>query len=293
MTSMFKGSYVALITPMLSNGDIDYSSLLKIVNWHIENGTNGLVPVGTTGESPVLTREEHCRVLKVVAKESKNRIKVIAGCSSNNTAEAMHFHDYAYEIGADAALHVTGYYNRPSQAGLFRHFEVISHRNNLPIVVYNVPARTVVNIDTDTMYRLSKIDTVVGVKDATADLSRPVIERPLLGENFSMLSGEDATAVAYNVSGGNGCISVTANVAPGLCAKMQNACQNGNYLEAIDIQKKLTPLHQALFLEPSPTGIKYACYRVGLCGQTSRLPMIEIQQKTKDKIDIALDNIYG
>ncbi|ASJ74060.1 4-hydroxy-tetrahydrodipicolinate synthase [Granulosicoccus antarcticus] len=288
---MFAGSYVALITPMNANGELDELALRKLVAWHIQNGTDGLVPVGTTGESPVLSAKEHRKIVRLVVKEAAGRIPVVAGCGSNNTSEALKFHDYAHKVGADGALHVTGYYNRPSQEGLFRHFEVLSKSNELPIIVYNIPARAIVDISADTMARLATLPTVVGVKDATTDLARPAVERQLITKPFSWLSGEDGTAVAYNAAGGNGCISVTANVAPALCASMHKACADNDFHTARDIQNSLMPLHQSLFLEPSPAGIKYACSRLGLCTDTVRLPIVTLQDSTKEKIDLALQSL--
>ena len=288
---MFEGSYVALVTPMEVDGSLDELALRRLVHWHIKNGTDGIVAMGTTGESPVLSVEEHCRVLDVVVKEADRKLKVIAGCGSNNTAEAIHFHNYAHSIGADAALHVTGYYNRPSQEGIFRHFEALDAENDLPIIVYNIPPRAVVDITVETMTRLSQLTSIVGVKDATRDLVRPVLEKLSIGENFSLLSGEDGTAVAYNAAGGKGCISVTANIAPALCAEMQHACLQGDFTTATRIQSSLMPLHQALFVEPSPVGVKYACSRLGLCLETTRLPMVPLTQNTRSLIDAALEGL--
>ena len=285
---MFAGSYVALITPMTASGKLDKPALRKLVAWHIQNGTQGLVPAGTTGESPVLSGKEHRKVIRIVVEEANGRIPVIAGCGSNNTSEAVAFHDYAHKVGADGALHVTGYYNRPSQEGIFRHFEVLSRSNTLPIIVYNIPARAIVDISPDTMSRLAALPTVVGVKDATTDLARPAMERVRIQEDFSYLSGEDGTAVAYNAAGGNGCISVTANVAPTLCARLQKACAENDFLGARKIQNRLMPLHEALFIEPSPAGIKYACSRLGLCSEVLRLPMVGLNVSTRLKIDAAL-----
>ncbi len=288
---MFAGSYVALITPMTTSGKLDEFALRRLVAWHIQNGTDGLVPAGTTGESPVLSGKEHRKVIRIVVEEARGKIPVIAGCGSNSTAEALAFHDYAHKIGADGALHVTGYYNRPSQEGIFRHFEVLSHGNALPIIVYNIPARAVVDISPDTMARLAALPTVVGVKDATTDLARPAMERQRIQKDFSHLSGEDGTAVAYNAAGGNGCISVTANIAPTLCASMQKACADNDFLSARKIQDRLMPLHEALFVEPSPAGIKYACSRLGLCSEVLRLPMVGLQDSTRLKIDNALQGL--
>lgn len=286
---MFEGSYVALITPMTCAGELDEKALQNLVHWHIKNGTNGLVPVGTTGESPALSNDEHKRVVEVVIKEAQSQIKVIAGCGSNNTKEAIDFHLSAFEAGADAALHVTGYYNRPSQEGIYQHFAELNSTCELPIIVYNVPSRTIVDISIDTMARIAMLDHVVGVKDATKDLSRPGLERLKIHKPFSYLTGEDATAVAYNASGGMGCISVTANVAPSLCAQMQSAWRSGNYQVAMEIQQSLAPLHDALFREPSPAGAKYACSRLGLCSDSLRLPITELGENTKKEIDQVMD----
>jgi 4-hydroxy-tetrahydrodipicolinate synthase len=288
---MFSGSLVALITPLTPSGSLDLEALKNLVQWHIESGTHGLVPVGTTGEASTLSKDEHRHVLKLIVDEVDNKIPVIAGCGSNNTAEAIELHAYAHSIGASAALHVTGYYNRPSQEGIFRHFEALNSANDLPIVVYNVPARAVVNISATTMGRISELDSVVGVKDATNDLTRPYLERMAINVPFCQLSGEDATTVAYNVSGGVGCISVTANVTPALCAAMQSACLNKDFESAMEIQELLSPLHEALFLEPSPAGVKYACSTLQLCDDHVRLPLVGINPQTKSKIDAALQQI--
>ncbi|MFK8077568.1 MAG: 4-hydroxy-tetrahydrodipicolinate synthase [Granulosicoccus sp.] len=288
---MFEGSYVALITPMMTNGAVDEAALHRLVEWHISEGTSGLVPVGTTGESPVLTHEEHLRVIELVTDQVAGRIPVIAGCGSNNTAEALQLHEHAFQSGANGALHVTGYYNRPSQEGIYRHFEALSEKNDLPIIVYNIPPRAVVDITVETMARISQLPTVVGVKDATTDLARPALEAMHISKPFSFLSGEDATAVAYNAAGGKGCISATANVMPAYCSKMQNACLSGDFPTAMAIQRKLMPLHAALFAEPSPAGIKYACSKIGLCEDHVRLPMVPISETTKNTIDSALSTL--
>lgn len=288
---MFEGSFVALITPMSGNGALDEAALRHLVDWHIDEGTSGLVPVGTTGESPVLSQEEHLRVIEIVVKQAAGRIQVVAGCGSNNTAEALRFHDYAFRTGADGALHVTGYYNRPSQEGIYQHFAALSRSNELPIIVYNIPPRSVVDITVDTMARISKLPTVVGVKDATQDLARPGLESLHIPEPFDFLSGEDATAVAYNAAGGRGCISVTANVVPRYCAEMQRACLLGDFPTAMVMQRKLMPLHVALFTEPSPAGVKYACSRIGLCYEHVRLPIVSVSETTQQSIDSALSTL--
>lgn len=288
---MFSGSFVALITPMTPSGSLDLDALQQLVQWHIESGTHGLVPVGTTGEASTLGKEEHRLVLKLVVDEVAKRIPVIAGCGSNNTAEAIELHNYAHSIGADAVLHVTGYYNRPSQEGIFRHFEALDRSNGLPIIVYNVPARAVVDISATTMGRIAELNSVAGVKDASNDLSRPYLERLAINGPFCQLSGDDGTALAYNVSGGVGCISVTANVMPSLCAAMQSACLNKDFVTAMAIQELLAPLHEALFLEPSPAGVKYACSTLNRCDDHVRLPLVGVSDKTKSKVDAAIQQI--
>lgn len=288
---MFAGSLVALITPMDTNGKLDEAALRALVHWHIDNKTNAIVPVGTTGESSTLTMDEHRRVVELVVEEAQGRIPVLAGCGSNNTAAAISLHEYAYDAGATAALHVTAYYNRPSQEGIYRHFEAISQSNTLPIIVYNIPARALVDISVDTMTRLAELPSVAGVKDSTQNLTRPSLERLRIDKPFSYLSGEDMSAVAYNACGGMGCISVTANVAPALCAAMQRACANGDFVKARQIQDRLMPLHSALFIEPSPAGIKYACSQLKLCGETLRLPMLPLGRQTRLQIDNALSTL--
>lgn len=285
---MFKGSFVALITPFTSSGMVDEKALRQLVQWHIDSGTHGIVPVGTTGEASTLSKAEHRSVLAIVVETVNGRIPVIAGCGSNNSAEALQLHKYAEKIGADAALHVAGYYNRPSQEGIYRHFEHLAHSADLPIFVYNIPARAVVDINPQTMARIATLEQVVGVKDATNQLSRPYLERMAMGEAFCQLSGEDATTVAYNASGGVGCISVTANVAPSLCAAMQQACLVCDFATAMKIQESLAPMHAALFLEPSPSGIKYACSRLELCTDHVRLPMVELSEVAKKAVKDAM-----
>jgi 4-hydroxy-tetrahydrodipicolinate synthase len=293
-TPLLSGCLVALITPMTTTGSIDEEALRQLVQWHLKIGTHGLVPTGTTGESPVLSADEQHRVIEIVCDEVKGAIPVVAGCGSNNTHEALEHHAHAFDAGATAALHVTGYYNRPSQEGIYQHFKALNHLNPLPIIVYNIPARTNVDISVRTMAQLAALEHVTGVKDATKDLARPCLEKVAmepLQKAFSFLSGEDGTAVAYNAAGGNGCISTTGNVAPEICVQIQNACQRGDFPEAIALQQKLTPLHEALFLEPSPAGVKYACSRRGLCTDTVRLPMISPGADTRHAIDAALERI--
>ncbi|RME16756.1 MAG: 4-hydroxy-tetrahydrodipicolinate synthase, partial [Alphaproteobacteria bacterium] len=259
---MFKGSIPALVTPF-RNGELDLDALKRLVDWHVEQGTDGLVPVGTTGESPTLTHEEHETVIEEVVKAAAGRIPVIAGAGSNNTVEARRFMEHAKRVGADAALVVTPYYNKPTQRGLIAHFSALAEVG-LPIIIYNIPGRSAVDMTPETMGELAKLDTIVGVKDATGDLARVAKQRLACGPDFIQLSGEDATAVGFNAMGGRGCISVTANVAPKLCAEMQAATLEGDYARALEISDILMPLHIAIFLEPGVVGVKYAMSRLGL-----------------------------
>lgn len=287
---MIRGSLVALVTPF-RDGGIDENALQQMAGWHVEKGTHGIVPVGTTGESATLTEKEHCRVIELVVQAIDGRIPVVAGAGSNNTQEAIFYNERAHAYGADAALHVAGYYNRPSQEGLFRHFEALNKLSKIPIFVYNIPPRATVDILPDTMSRIAALSNVVGVKDATADLSRPVHERMLIDGEFSFLSGEDATAVAYNAAGGNGCISVTANIAPALCAEMQTACRDGDFKKAASIQDSLMPLHLALFTEPNPAPAKYAASLLGHCDEFCRLPMVPLMDRSRAAIRMAMTDL--
>lgn len=287
---MFHGSIVALITPF-SDGQVDQKALRKLIRFHLDQGTHGIVPVGTTGESPTLSKEEHQKVIELVVHEVGKQVPVIAGAGSNNPDEAIVYSEHAAKIGADALLHVMGYYNRPNQEGIFQHFKRLDAAATLPIIAYNVPARAIVDILPETMARIAELPNVVGVKDATCDLSRPLKEQLLIETGFCFLSGEDPTAVAYNAHGGQGCISVTANVAPALCAELQDICARGDYARALDLQLQLMPLHHALFLEPSPAGVKYACSLMGLSTASCRLPIVELTNETKQVIERALRTI--
>ncbi|MEM7020335.1 MAG: 4-hydroxy-tetrahydrodipicolinate synthase [Pseudomonadota bacterium] len=284
---MFHGSIVALITPF-SNHSIDETALARLVRFHLDNGTHGIVPVGTTGEASTLNHREHERVIEIVVHEVGGQVPVIAGAGSNNLATAVEHTKYASSVGADAVLHVMGYYNRPNQEGIYQHFRALDETAELPIIVYNVPPRAVIDILPETMARLATLTNVVGVKDASCDLSRPLRERLLIGGDFCFLSGEDPTAVAYNAHGGQGCISVTANIAPALCAQLQEACANQQYQLALDIQLRLVPLHRALFMEPSPAGVKYASSLLGLNEPACRLPIVELTEATKNTIGDAM-----
>ena len=287
---MFKGSIVALITPF-RDGQVDEDALRKLVNWHVEQGTDGIVPCGTTGESPTLSHDEHNRVVEIVVKEVSGRIPVIAGAGSNNTAEAISLTQNAQEAGADGVLHVAGYYNRPNQEGLYQHFKAVHDASDLPIIVYNIPPRAIVDILPETMARMANLPRIVGVKDATGDVARVSRERLLLGDGFCQLSGEDGTALAYNAQGGDGCISVTANVAPKLCAEFQKACTAGDYVQALGMHENLMPLHIALFLEPSPAGTKYAASLLGLCEAEARLPVVPLTKSTAERVEAALKDV--
>lgn len=277
---MFTGSIVALITPF-KDGLVDVAALRTLVKWHIDSGTQGLVPVGTTGEAPTLSQTEHEQVVEVVCYEAGGQIPVIAGSGSNNTTDAIDYTKHAAKVGADGVLHVTGYYNRPSSEGIFQHFKALNSVTDLPIVVYNIPPRVIVDILPETMARLAQLDAVIGVKDATGDLARPLQERSLIVGEFSFLSGEDTTAVAYNANGGNGCISVVANAAPKLSNEMQQACMRHDYQEALKLQRQLMPLIEALFIEPNPGGVKYANSLLNLCTEECRLPIVKIKSETK------------
>ncbi len=284
---MFYGSYTALITPF-NQGNVDEAALRQLVNWQIDQGTQGLVPVGTTGESPTISEAEHKRIIEIVVEETAGRVPVIAGAGSNNPAEALIYAKAAEQAGADGILCVAGYYNRPSQAGLYEHFKFIHDQTNIPIIIYNIPPRAIVDVQPETMAELAALPRVTGVKDATMDLSRISRERSLIKKQFSFMSGEDITAIAYNAMGGRGCISVTANVAPALCAAMHSACQSGDYQTALAIHEQLMPLHLALFEEPNPTGIKYALSLTGICQDEVRLPLLSASAANRGKIEAAL-----
>ncbi len=283
---MFKGSLPAMVTPF-NDGEVDVKALRNLVNWHIEQGSHGLVPVGTTGESPTLTHDEHEKVVSEVINEVAGRVPVIAGAGSNNTAEAIRFVEHAKNVGANAALVVTPYYNKPTQLGLIAHFTELT-KIGLPIVIYNIPGRSVVDMSPETMGELAKLNEIIGVKDATGDLARVCDQRLTCGDDFIQLSGEDATAHGFNAQGGVGCISVTANVAPGLCSRMQEATLAGDYSLALKIQDKLMPLHKAIFTEPGLVGAKYAMNKLGLCKDEVRLPLTPLSEPTKQKINSAL-----
>lgn len=284
---MFKGSMPALVTPF-RNGALDLETLKKLVEWHIGEGSHGFVPVGTTGESPTLTHEEHETVVDTVVKAAAGRVSVIAGAGSNNTVEAIRFVQFAEEAGADAALVVTPYYNKPTQRGLIAHFTALHDCADIPIIIYNIPGRSVIDMTPETMGELAKLPRIVGVKDATGDLARVSDTRITCGADFVQVSGEDATAHGFNAQGGVGCISVTANVAPKLLSQMQEACLAGDYSTALELQDKLMPLHKAIFAEPGLVGVKYAMSRLGLCSEEVRLPLTCLSDDTKKLVDAGL-----
>lgn len=284
---MFRGSFPALVTPFL-NGEVDYETLKNLVEWHIGEGSNGLVPVGTTGESPTLTHEEHERVVEEVVRAAAGRVPVIAGAGSNNTVEAIRFMQHAASVGADAALVVTPYYNKPTQRGLIAHFTALHDCCELPIVIYNIPGRSAVDMSPETMGELAKLPRIVGVKDATGDLARVCLQRIACGKDFIQISGEDATAHGFNAQGGQGVISVTANVAPRLVADVQAACLAGDYARALELQDRLMPLHRAIFTEPGLVGVKYAMSRLGLCSEEVRSPLTGLADPTKALVEDAM-----
>jgi 4-hydroxy-tetrahydrodipicolinate synthase len=284
---MFHGSIVALITPF-RNGSVDERALQSLVEWHVEQGTHGLVPVGTTGESPTLTHAEHERVVELVIEAAGGRLPVIAGAGSNSTAEAISLARHARQAGADAILVVTPYYNKPTQDGLYAHFKAIHDAAELPLIIYNIPGRSVVDMSVETMAQLARLPNVVGVKDATSDLARPLLTTLACGEDFCQLSGEDITALSFLAHGGVGCISGTANAAQRQCAEMQAAWARGDAKGARAIHQRLTPLHRALFLETSPAPVKYAVSRLGRCAADVRLPLVAPKEATMAKVDDAM-----
>lgn len=284
---MFKGSIVALITPF-TNGVFDEDAYRELVDWHVREGTDGVVPCGTTGESPTLNHAEHMRVVEVCIEAAAGRIPVIAGSGSNSTAEAVELSQHARHAGADAALVVTPYYNKPNQEGLYQHFKAIHDAAGLPIIIYNIPGRCVVDMTVATMARLARLPNIVGVKDATQDLARPIRTRSMIGGDFCQLSGEDSTALPFLAAGGHGCISVTANVAPALCANMQRAWRQGDLNVALALQDRLIPLHEALFCETSPAPVKYAVSLLKKCSAQARLPLVDITDESKTTVREAM-----
>jgi len=282
-----RGSMPALITPF-RGGVVDEPALRGLIAWHIAEGSHGLVPVGTTGESATLSHQEHGRVIEICVDAVAGRLPVVAGAGSNSTAEAIALTRHAKSAGADAVLSVAPYYNKPTQEGLYRHFASVAEAADIPIVIYNIPSRSVVEISVETMERLAGIANIVGVKDATANLARPSRERAVCGSTFRLLSGEDATALGYMAHGGHGCISVTANVAPGPCAEFQNACMRGDFVSALALQDRLMPLHDAMFCEASPAPVKYAVSLLGRCSDAVRLPIVETSEPARARIRAAM-----
>jgi 4-hydroxy-tetrahydrodipicolinate synthase len=286
----FQGSITALITPF-KNGEVDAKAFQRLVEWQIDQGTHGLVPVGTTGESPTLSHEEHKRVIELCIEAAGGRVPVIAGTGSNCTSEAVALTRHAKEAGADGVLVVTPYYNKPTQEGLYLHFKAISDSADIPIIIYNIPGRSIVDMSVETMTRLFKLPNIAGLKDATANMARVSQQRAALGTEFVQLSGEDATALGFMAHGGQGCISVTANIAPALCSEFQLACLGGNFKRALELQDRLMPLHDALFVESNPGPVKYAAEKVGLCSGETRLPLAPLAASSKAKVDAALAQV--
>jgi 4-hydroxy-tetrahydrodipicolinate synthase len=288
---MFKGSLVALITPMRPDGSLDEKAFADFVEWQIAEGTHGIVPVGTTGESPTLSHDEHKRVVEIAVEVARGRVPVIAGAGSNSTAEAIELTRHAKQAGANAALIVTPYYNKPTQEGMFLHYTAIADAVDLPIIIYNIPPRSVVDMSVETMARLAKHRNIVGVKDATMNLARPLHTRRACGDDFCQLSGEDHTALSFNAAGGVGCISVTGNIAPRLLSDMQMAWQGGRLKDAMAIQNRLVPLHDALFSETSPGPVKYAASLLGKTSEKCRLPLAPLMEPTRARVRAAMTEV--
>ncbi len=284
---MFKGSYTALITPF-KNGKLDEEAFRCFVEWQIAEGSHGLVPTGTTGESPTLDYDEHNRVVELTTRTARGRVPVIAGTGSNSTAEAIWLSQHAEKAGADGLLVVTPYYNKPTQEGLYQHFKAINDAVCIPLIIYNIPSRSIVDMSVETMVRCAELKNVVGVKDATANLARVSQQRLAIGPDFNQLSGEDATALAFMAHGGHGCISVASNVAPRLCSEFQSACLAGDFKKALTLHDRLMTLHDALFVETNPGPVKYAVSRLGICSAEMRLPLVPVSESTKTAVDGAL-----
>lgn len=286
---MLRGSITALVTPFQKGGGFDEKAFRSLVDWQITEGTSGLVPVGTTGESPTLSHEEHRQVVETCVEVAAGRVPVIAGAGSNSTEEAVELVQFAEKVGASAVLVVTPYYNKPNQRGLYAHFAAVAKATKLPIIIYNIPPRSIIDMTPETMGRLAHdFPNIVGVKDATGKVERVSEQRATCGKEFIQLSGEDASALGFNAHGGAGCISVTANVAPRLCAQFQEASLKGDGRQAIELQDRLMPLHRALFIEPNPAGVKYALSRLGRVENVLRSPMVEVEPDTAARIDAAM-----
>ena len=283
----FRGSFTALVTPF-KNGSLDESAFRALVDWQISEGTSGLVPVGTTGESPTLSHREHMQVVEWCVQQANRRVPVIAGSGSNSTQEAVELSRHAEKAGADAVLIVTPYYNKPTQEGLYHHYKAINDAIGIPIIIYNIPSRSVIDMSVETMKRLFALRNIAGVKDATANVIRVSQQRAVLGPEFNQLSGEDASALGFMAHGGHGCISVTSNVAPRLCSEFQRACLKGDYTAALKLHDKLMPLHHALFIETNPAPAKYALSLLGKCNEAVRLPMVPLTEPTKAAVREAM-----
>jgi 4-hydroxy-tetrahydrodipicolinate synthase len=283
----FRGSFTALVTPF-KNGSVDEKAFRELVDWQIAEGTNGLVPVGTTGESPTLSHDEHKKVVEWCVDQARGRVPVVAGAGSNSTREAIDLAQHAEASGADAVLVVTPYYNKPTQDGLYAHYKAINDAIGIPILIYNIPGRSVIDMSVDTMRRLYELKNIAGVKDATANMARVSQQRATMGEDFNQLSGEDITALGFMAHGGHGCISVTSNVAPRLCAEFQAACLKGDFAAALKLQDQLALLHTNLFVETSPAPIKYALSLIGKCANTLRLPMVPATEKAEAAVRQAM-----
>jgi 4-hydroxy-tetrahydrodipicolinate synthase len=285
---MFKGSYTALVTPF-KDGNVDWNAFERLVEWQIKEGVNGIVPVGTTGESPTVDNDEHRRLIEVAVEVARKRVPVIAGTGSNSTRETIEMSEHARKVGADAALIVLPYYNKPTQEGLYLHFKALSEAVDLPILVYNVPSRVVIDMSVETLARVARLRNVVGVKDSTSNMARVTQQRLAIGEKFALLSGEDGTVLGFRAHGGHGCISVTSNVAPRLLAEFHAACDKDNWTKAREIHDRLMPLHDALFCETSPAPVKYAAWRLGIIGSPEcRLPLAPVSALGRKTVDDAL-----
>ncbi|WEQ56634.1 4-hydroxy-tetrahydrodipicolinate synthase [Komagataeibacter nataicola] len=290
-TTMFKGSMTALITPMNTDGSLDLPSMGRFIDWQIQQGTSALIPVGTTGESPTLTHDEHAKVVEFTIKSAGGRVPVIAGAGSNSTAEAVGMAQQAQKAGASAVLVVTPYYNKPTQEGVYRHFMAVADAISIPVILYNIPGRSIIDISVETMARLALHPNIIGVKDSTGDLLRPLLVRRAVKKQFNQISGEDGTAVSFLAAGGDGCISVTANVAPALCAQVQQSWNDGNVMDAMELQDRLLPLHDSLFCESNPVPVKFAASVLGLMGETCRLPLAPLADASRARVKAALDAV--
>ncbi len=288
--TQLKGLFTALITPFTADG-VDEKAFAQLVEWQVAQGVQGIVPCGTTGESPTLTHAEHMRVVEIAVEAAAGRITVMAGTGSNATAEAVEFTQHAKKAGADAVLVVAPYYNKPTAEGQYQHFKAVQDAAEIPNIVYNIPGRSVINISDETLARLAKLPNIAGIKDATGDLARVSTLRQLVDDDFVLLSGEDMTTVGFNAQGGHGCISVTSNVAPALCAEIQKHCMDGNYADALSLHDRLVPLHQAMFAETNPIVVKYAASLMGLCDARLRLPLTDAADASKQHVKALMQSL--